>query len=92
MRPINSMRKPFITLMTMMSVATPSAMPTKRKPGDDGDEPLAATGTQIPAGDGALECVEHGVRPRQAGALPRTPPGALPLDPTRGQRPLEPTH
>ena len=25
-----------------------------------------------------------------AGALPRTPPGALPLDPTKGQGPLEP--
>jgi hypothetical protein len=28
----SSVRKPFITAMTMMSVATPSAMPTKEKP------------------------------------------------------------
>src|SRR5262245_6717838 len=32
MREINSVRKPFMTAMTMISVATPSMMPMKEKP------------------------------------------------------------
>jgi hypothetical protein len=32
MREMSSVRKPFITAMTMISVATPSMMPMKEKP------------------------------------------------------------
>ena len=48
-----------MTEVTTISVATPSAMPTSEKIGDDGDEPLAFAGAQIAAGDRAFEGAEH---------------------------------
>ena len=55
MRDSRSTLNPPITLITMISVATPSAMPTSEKIGDDRDEAFAAAGAQIAAGDRALE-------------------------------------
>ena len=55
MRPSNCARNPFITLITMISVATPSAIPTSEKSGDDGDEALRPLGAQVAAGDQPFE-------------------------------------
>ena len=58
-RETSSVRKPFITLITMISVATPSAMPTSEKTGDHRNEALAPARPQITAGNRAFEGVEH---------------------------------
>ena len=43
----SSLRKPFITAMTMISVATPSMMPRKENAGDDRDESFLAPRPQV---------------------------------------------
>ena len=55
MRFSSSARKPFITDMTMMSAATPMAMPASENAGDDGDEALFPARAQVPEGDETLE-------------------------------------
>ena len=54
----SSARKPFITLITMISAATPSATATRLILGDEEDEPLALAGKQVAAGDHPLGAVE----------------------------------
>ena len=55
MRPSSCARKPFITLITMISVATPSAMPTSENPEMTEMKLSAPLGAQIAAGDQPFE-------------------------------------
>ena len=54
----SSARKPFITLITMISAATPSITATQADPGDEEDEALALARQQIAPGDHPLVAVE----------------------------------
>ncbi len=84
MRSNSSARKPFITLITAISAATPSATAIEADRGDEEDEPLAAPGQQVAPGDHALVAGDHAVRRATAASTDissRVPaPAALDLD------------
>jgi hypothetical protein len=75
----SSLRKPFITAMTMISVANAKTMPSKGKPGDNGDESLAPARAQIAPGEHPLEHSEKGAPGGRRFRDRRLRPPCLPL-------------
>ncbi len=69
----SSLRKPFMTESTTISVATPSMMPRNEKPGDDRDEAFAAARAQVAPGEHPLEGREGLRAGRCASALRHRP-------------------
>ncbi len=69
----NSLRKPFITAITMMSVATPEHDAEEGKPGDDRDESFLAPRPQVAQRQHPLEWGKRPGPGRLAHVLSQTP-------------------
>ena len=90
----SSLRKPFITAITMISVATPSMMPRKENAGNDRDESLLAPRPQIAQRQHPFErseragaaCLAHRIVPRPPDFTRFWPFQALPGRPRPARR------